>query len=108
MLKRLISKRTDSISSAHAHPVYTGNVLQAMFLIRKLLDERSGLRPCDVAILSRKLDKRTVAEIKQHSEMYGLTVQLHSTRADRAMEDILGAPPSWPAGTALNAMPLTF
>ncbi len=104
MLKHLRSMREESDATDTNHPVYAGTVAQAMFLISKLLDELSDLKPSDIAILSRQLDKQTVKEINKHAKSYGLTVQLHSSRADHAMEQTLGGPPSWRAGKTLRSL----
>jgi hypothetical protein len=55
-------------------------------LVNELINQFFVLEMGDVAILSRKLDKRTIGEIRRLADAYELPVQLHSSRADRAME----------------------
>ncbi|MDZ7374957.1 MAG: ATP-dependent helicase [candidate division KSB1 bacterium] len=98
MLKRLQSRR----GVHEPHPVYSGNLDQALCFVRQLLDQDSSIVAGDIAILSRKLDKTTISCITEKAEAYGLNVQLYSSRADRTMERIIGDPPFWKPGTALE------
>lgn len=102
MLKLLRSLRTTPAIPKGAKPVYTGTLERALAAVRTLLDSRQDLRPCDVAILSRKLDRTTMKEISERAERNGLAVQFLSSRADHAMEQILGDPPDFKPGRALD------
>jgi superfamily I DNA/RNA helicase len=104
MLKHLRSKRDESDAIHTNHPVYAGSVEQAMFLASKLLDELPDLKPSDIAVLCRQLNKQTVKEINKHAGFYRLEVQCHSSRADHALERTLGQPPIWKAGKTLNSL----
>lgn len=104
MLKRLRSKRDEINNHDGNSPILTGDLDRALYLVSQLLDSDSALRPGDIAILSRKLDKRTVKEINEKAEKNGLRVQFHSSRADHAMEDTIRTPPDWRPGTALKSL----
>lgn len=104
MLKRLRSVRAIHSDQQSAEPVYSATLERALGCVRDLLDSRQDLRPCDVAILSRKLDQRTVEEIHDKAEMSGLTVQFLSSRADHAMDQVLGSPPAFKPGRALDSL----
>jgi DNA helicase-2/ATP-dependent DNA helicase PcrA len=104
MLKPLRSSRATHSDQPSAEPVYTATLERALDEVRDLLASRQGLKPCDVAILSRKLDRRTVGEIHDKAERSGLTVQFLSSRADHAMEQVLGSPPSFKPGKALDSL----
>ena len=104
MLKRLHSLRATHSDQPSAEPVYIARLERALGCVRDLLDSRQDLRPCDVAILSRKLDRRTVEEIHDKAERSGLAVQFLSSRADHAMEQVLGIPPAFKPGRALDSL----
>ena len=111
MLKRLRSLRTTHSDQQIVEPVYTATLERALGEIKTLLDSRRDLRPCDVAILSRKLDRNTVREISDKAEKSGLAVQFLSSRADHAMEQVFGdrgakdnAAPSFKPGRALKSL----
>ena len=104
MLNRLRSLRAIHSDQQSTEPVYTATLERALGEVRGLLDSRQDLRPCDVAILSRKLDRMTVREIHDKAERSGLAVQFLSSRADHAMEQVLGSPPAFKAGRALDSL----
>ncbi len=102
MLKRLASIRDASPSQSDRHPVYTGTLEQAISFAGQILKMSSSVKPNDIAILSRKLNGRTVKEIEGKAAGCGLKVQFHSSRADRAMEQTIGSPPDWKPGNVLR------
>lgn len=102
MLKPLTSKREQMSSENKYHPVYTATLDRALFFINRYLKSNPKINPSDIAILSRKLTKKTVEEIEEKARAIGLKVQFHSSRADRAMEKTIGSPPSWKPGNVLN------
>ena len=104
MLKRLRSVRTIHSDQQSAEPVYSATLERALGYVRDLLDSRQDLRLCDIAILSRKLDRRTVEEISDKAKRSGLAVQFLSSRADHAMEQVLGSPPAFKPGRALDSL----
>lgn len=105
MLKRLKSVRDKKYSdSEHAErrPVFLGKIDQAFSFVKQILETNSGTLPRDVAILSRRLDRRTIREIENKARGNGLNVQIHSSRADRAVEQTIESPLPWKPGTALK------
>jgi len=104
MLKPLTSKRDQVSSENQNHPVYTATLERALFFVNLCLKSNHDLNPSDIAILSRKLDKGTVKEIEKKANAIGLKVQVHSSRADRAMERTIGVPsPSpWKQSSVLS------
>jgi len=99
-LKPLESKR----NNLNNLPIFTGTLDRALLFVRQKLNSDLGLRPCDIAILSRQLDRNTVKVIKKKACDNRLKVQFHSSRADRAMESTIGEPPNWKAGKALKGL----
>lgn len=104
MLKPLHSLRAIHSDQQSAEPVYAATLERALGAVRTLLDSRRDLMPCDVAILSHKLKRETVAEISGKAEQHGLSVQFLSSRADHAMEQVLGSPPDFKPGRALDSL----
>lgn len=86
------------------HPIYSATLDRALLFARELLETNPHVRPSDIAVLSRKLDKRSTEQIESRSRDAGLRVQFHSTRADRAMERTIGSPPPWRPGKALGSL----
>jgi superfamily I DNA/RNA helicase len=104
MLKLLRSLRTTPGVLQDAEPVYTGTLERALGAVRAMLDSRHDLKPCDVAILSRKLDRTTVKEISEKAERNRLAVQFLSSRADHVMEHVFGRPPNFKWDRALDSL----
>lgn len=102
MLKPLKSRRDDKRNKNDNHPIYTGTLDRTLFFIKQLSDSNPDLKPSDIAILSKKLDKRTRTEIEEKTIANGLKIQFHSSRADRTLEQTIGDPPSWRPGTTLK------
>jgi ATP-dependent exoDNAse (exonuclease V) beta subunit len=104
MLKLLRSLRTTSDILQGAEPVYTGTLDRALGAVRTLLDSKHNLKPCNIAILSRKLDRATIKEISEKAERKGLAVQFLSSRADHVMARVLHSPPDFKPGKALDSL----
>ncbi len=102
LLKKLNSQRDSLSIENERHPVYTATLERALFFVSKFLQSNPNLRPSDVVILSRKLNRQTVVQIEGKAKEVGLKVQFHSSRADRAMERTIGEPPNWRPGTVLE------
>lgn len=102
MLKPLNSKRDLLSTDRERYPVYTATLERALFFADRFLKANPDVKPSDIAILSRKLTKQTVEEIERRANTFGLKVQFHSSRADRAMERTIGFPLPWKPGSALN------
>lgn len=103
MLKPLKSMRS-SENEGDEYPVFAGTLDQALFHVKRLLESKPDLSPGDIAVLSRKLDKRTRGEIEKKAPWYGLRVQFHSSRADRALDQTIGNLPDWRPGKALDSL----
>lgn len=93
-----------SVSSKENLPIYSGDLDQALFFVKQLLDSKSNLKPSDIAILSRELSMQTRKEIRNKVKNIGLETLFHSSRADRAMEETIGSPSDWKAGKALTGL----
>ena len=104
MLKQLHSVRAVHGDQQSPEPVYTTTLERALGAVKNLLNSRRDLRPGDVAILSDKLVRKTVEEIQNKAKKKGLAVQFLSSRADHAMEDVLGSPPAFKPGRALDSL----
>lgn len=100
MLRPLQSER----GNQNDELVYTGTLDRALWLIKRRLVSSPALRPSDIAVLSRKLDKATVKQIRQMVKQNRLEVQVHSSRADHALEQTIGSPPRWKPGKALDSL----
>lgn len=100
MLKRLAS-RTGGPESTLVH---TADLERALWFVKQLLTSNPQLTQGDVAILSRKLDRKTLEEIERKAKRHGLAPQFHSSRADRALERTIGSVPSWEPGSALEKL----
>ncbi len=104
MLKPLNSERSNTNNQGNDLPVLTGALDRALSFIRQLLDLAPDFGANNIAILSRKLDRRTVKEIEEKAKANGLKVQFHSSRADRAMEQTISNPPDWRPGSVLKSL----
>ena len=104
MLKQLHSVRAVHGDQQSPEPVYTATLERALGAVKTLLNSRRDLRPGDVAILSDKLVRKTVEEIQNKAKKKGLAVQFLSSRADHVMEQVLGSPPDFKPGRALDSL----
>ena len=91
------------------HPAYRGNLDQALRFASALLNDRRGLSPSDIAILSRDLTSNTIKRLERKAGEYALQFQFHSTSTERALEKIIGTAshggvPHWKAGEVLNKL----
>ncbi|MCE5251619.1 ATP-dependent helicase [bacterium] len=101
MLKLLISKRDQESVDNVRHPVYTATLEQALLFIKRYLKSNPKIKQSDIALLSSKLDSRTRNEIEDKT-YNKFNKQYYSSRADSAMEGIIGTLPAWKPGNALN------
>lgn len=102
MLKPLKSRRNAGSNSTH--PIYSAKLKQALSFIKRYLAANPNIKPSDIAILSHKLVKKTAEQIENKARDYGLQVQFHSSRADRAMERTIVNPPQWRPGNVLKKL----
>lgn len=103
MLKLLRSHRAKG-GQIIGMDIRTGTLDEALFFVKEILSCNKDLKPADIAILSRKLDRQTISEIKKKAQAHGLCVQFQSSRADRAMEQTIGEPLHWPPSKALSGL----
>jgi superfamily I DNA/RNA helicase len=101
MLSPLASYREQAGDPGLPYPVFTGTREQAFDFLRQLLAARGPLRPCDIAILCRSLTPGMTRKLEAAAGAWGLTLQYHTSRADRTLDATIGELPASRPGRAL-------
>ena len=83
--------------------IYTGTLPQAFIFIKHLLKQNQNISVGDIALLSRKLNKKSRQEIERLSQKYSINCQFNSSNSDLILtNNIDGLVAYWPAGKALK------